>query len=155
VRQARTRLGELAAEQGRPEPPVTASLGTALAGDPDLPGPDELTRRLTDPDGMFGIPASLVPGMLNTGPPAQVASRLAEHADQGINRVVISVAAGNWFRQVELVAQARDLLGSDENARGSSSGPTLASRPGGRDEHERDTDAGHGTGSGGVTALAR
>jgi alkanesulfonate monooxygenase SsuD/methylene tetrahydromethanopterin reductase-like flavin-dependent oxidoreductase (luciferase family) len=118
VTEARTRLNELAAEQGRPAPPVTTSLGTALAGDPDLPGPEELTRRLTDPDGMFGIPASLLPSALNTGPPAEIAARLAEHADHGIDRVVISVAAGNWFRQVELVAEARDLLASDENARG-------------------------------------
>jgi alkanesulfonate monooxygenase SsuD/methylene tetrahydromethanopterin reductase-like flavin-dependent oxidoreductase (luciferase family) len=111
VAEARARLNELAAGRGRPELPVTASLGTAIAGDPDLPGPDELTRRLTDPDGLFGIPASLVPAVLNSGPPSQIAARLAEHADHGIERVVISVAAGNWFRQVELVAQARDLLG--------------------------------------------
>jgi len=117
VTEARARLNGLAAQQGRPEPPVTASLGTAMAGDPDLPGPDELTRRLTDPDGLFGIPADLVPAVLNTGPPGEIAARLAEHADHGIDRVVISVAGGNWFRQVELVAQARDLLGSDENAR--------------------------------------
>lgn len=112
ISQARARLEELAAEHGRPAPAVTVSLMTAIDGDPDLPGPGRLTRRLTDPDGIFGIPADQVPAVLHTGPPGQIAALLAERAGQGIERVVISVAAGNWFRQVELVAQARDLLGA-------------------------------------------
>ena len=83
---------------------------TAIAGDPDLPGQDQLTRRLTDPDGMFGIPADQVPAVLHTGPPAQIAELLAEHFSHGAERVVISVAAGDWFRQAELAAEARNLL---------------------------------------------
>lgn len=70
-----------------------------LTNDPDLPGQDELTRRLTDPDGMFAIPAEQIPAVLHTGPPSQIAERLAEQFDRGFERVVISVAAGNWFRQ--------------------------------------------------------
>jgi hypothetical protein len=83
---------------------------TAIAGDPELPGQDELTRRLTDPDGMFGIPADQVPAVIHTGPPAQIAELLAKHFSRGAERVVISVAAGNWFRQAELAAEARNLL---------------------------------------------
>jgi alkanesulfonate monooxygenase SsuD/methylene tetrahydromethanopterin reductase-like flavin-dependent oxidoreductase (luciferase family) len=108
---ARARLAELAAQHGRPVPPVTTSLMAAIAGDPDLPGQDELTRRLTDPDGMFGIPADQVPAVLHSGPPAKIAERLAEHFSRGAGRVVISVAAGDWFRQAELAAEARNLLG--------------------------------------------
>jgi alkanesulfonate monooxygenase SsuD/methylene tetrahydromethanopterin reductase-like flavin-dependent oxidoreductase (luciferase family) len=110
VTSARARLAELAAQHGRPAPPVTTSLMTAIAGDPDLPGQGELTRRLTDPDGMFGIPADQVPAVLHTGPPAQIAELLAEHFSHGAERVVISVAAGDWFRQAELAAEARNLL---------------------------------------------
>jgi alkanesulfonate monooxygenase SsuD/methylene tetrahydromethanopterin reductase-like flavin-dependent oxidoreductase (luciferase family) len=110
VTSARARLAELAAQRGRPAPPVTTSLMTAIAGDPDLPGQDELTRGLTDPDGMFGIPADQVPAVLHNGPPAQIAELLAEHFSHGSERVVISVAAGNWFRQAELAAEARNLL---------------------------------------------
>jgi len=117
VAAAQARLEELAAGYGRPVPPVTASLMTAITGDPDLPARDEMTRRLTDPDGMFGIPAEYVPSVLHAGPPGEIAARLAEHAGRGVERVVISVAAGNWFRQAELVARARDLLGGPAQAR--------------------------------------
>lgn len=110
VTAARARLAELAAQHGRPAPPVTTSLMTAIAGDPALPGQDELTRRLTDPDGMFGIPADQVPAVLHTGPPAQIAELLAGHFSRGAERVVISVAAGDWFRQAELAAEACNLL---------------------------------------------
>jgi alkanesulfonate monooxygenase SsuD/methylene tetrahydromethanopterin reductase-like flavin-dependent oxidoreductase (luciferase family) len=109
--QAFNQLQDLAAQNGRPVPALTTSLMTAIAGDPDLPGPDELTRRLSDPDGMFGIPADQVPAVLHAGPPSEIAARLAEQASSGAERVVISVAAGNWFRQLELVAQAKDLAG--------------------------------------------
>lgn len=74
-------------------------------------------------DGWFPLPAPLpviadqVPAALHTGPPIEIAARLAEQAAHGAERVVISVAAGNWFRQVELVAQARDLASADELAR--------------------------------------
>jgi hypothetical protein len=84
---------------------------TAITGDPDLPGQDELSRRLTDPDGMFAIPAGQIPAVLHTGPQGQLASRLAEQFGSGVERVVISVAAGGWFRQAELVAEAMNLLG--------------------------------------------
>jgi alkanesulfonate monooxygenase SsuD/methylene tetrahydromethanopterin reductase-like flavin-dependent oxidoreductase (luciferase family) len=110
VAEGRARLSELAARYGRPAPPVTASLMTAVTGDPDMPGPDELTRRLTDPDGMFAIPAGQIPAVLHVGPPSQIAARLAEQFGRGVERVVMSVAGGNWFRQAELVAEARDLL---------------------------------------------
>jgi alkanesulfonate monooxygenase SsuD/methylene tetrahydromethanopterin reductase-like flavin-dependent oxidoreductase (luciferase family) len=111
VTEAQARLNELAAQYGRPAPPVTASLMTAIAGDPDLPGQDGLTHRLTDPDGMFAIPADQIPAVLHAGPPSQIAARLAEQFGSGFERVVISVAAGNWFRQAELVAEAANLLG--------------------------------------------
>jgi hypothetical protein len=83
---------------------------TALAGDPAVPGPEALTRRVADPDGLFGIPADQVPAMVLTGGPAEVAERLAAHGEAGAARVAVSVAAGDWFRQAELVAEAHALL---------------------------------------------
>jgi hypothetical protein len=56
---------------------------------------------------MFGIPADQVPAGLHEGPPGEI----AEHFSRGAERVVISVAAGDWFRQAELAAEARELLG--------------------------------------------
>ncbi len=50
------------------------------------------------------------PFVLHAGPPAQIAELPAEHFSHGAERVVISVAAGNWFRQAELAAEARNLL---------------------------------------------
>src|SRR5690606_7954186 len=51
------RLGEVADELGRPLPSITASLMVAIDGDPSVPDRDGLVRRLTDPEGLFGMPA--------------------------------------------------------------------------------------------------
>jgi hypothetical protein len=78
-----------------------------------LSPPSSATRtcRLSDPDGLFGIPADQVPAVLHEGPPGEIAALLAEDFSHGAERVVISVAAGNWFRQAELAAEALNLLG--------------------------------------------
>jgi alkanesulfonate monooxygenase SsuD/methylene tetrahydromethanopterin reductase-like flavin-dependent oxidoreductase (luciferase family) len=106
----RARLRELAAERGRPAPAVTTGLLTALAGDPSVPDHDGLARLLTDPAGEFGMPAEAVGAVLADGPPAAVAARLADLADAGADRVVASFAAGDWHRQVDLLAEAAGLL---------------------------------------------
>ena len=68
--QGESRLAELAAARGRATPSVTASMVAALTGDPALPDHEGLVRALTDPDGMFGMPADAVPGTLTLGGPA-------------------------------------------------------------------------------------
>ncbi|MGH9191405.1 MAG: LLM class flavin-dependent oxidoreductase [Acidimicrobiales bacterium] len=109
--EGRARLAALAAARGRPAPSVTASMVAALTGDPALPDHDGLVRSLTDPDGMFGMPAEAVPGTLTGGRPADVASRISEYGEAGAERVVVTLAAGDWMRQAELLAEARALLG--------------------------------------------
>jgi alkanesulfonate monooxygenase SsuD/methylene tetrahydromethanopterin reductase-like flavin-dependent oxidoreductase (luciferase family) len=104
------RLASLAAERGRPAPGVTATVLVAFEGDPFLPGPDALGRLLSDPGGPFGIPADQVDGALIRGTPAIVAARLSELADAGADAIVADFAAGDWRRQAELLAQARDVL---------------------------------------------
>jgi alkanesulfonate monooxygenase SsuD/methylene tetrahydromethanopterin reductase-like flavin-dependent oxidoreductase (luciferase family) len=109
--EGRARLAELAAARGRPTPPVTGSMVAALSGDPALPDHDGLVRTLTDPDGIFGMPAEAVPGTLTLGGPAEVAARIAEYGEAGAERVVVTLAAGDWMRQAELLAEAGALLG--------------------------------------------
>lgn len=99
------RLRTLAAERGRPVPTVTASLMVALDGDPALPSPDAIRRSLTDPDGPYEMPAEVIPQVITTGPATAVADRLREFAEAGVQRVVFSVAAGDWHRQAELLAE--------------------------------------------------
>jgi alkanesulfonate monooxygenase SsuD/methylene tetrahydromethanopterin reductase-like flavin-dependent oxidoreductase (luciferase family) len=106
----KARLAGLATERGRPAPRITATVGVALEGDPLLPGPEALTRLLTDPSGPFGIPADQVSGALIRGTPAEVAARLAELSDAGADGIVVDFAAGDWYRQTELLAHARDAL---------------------------------------------
>jgi alkanesulfonate monooxygenase SsuD/methylene tetrahydromethanopterin reductase-like flavin-dependent oxidoreductase (luciferase family) len=105
------RLAELAAAQGRPAPAVTGSTMVALDGDPALPGPDELVRRISDPDGLFGMPADAVPDVVVTGGPAALADHVGALHATGAERVVVTVAAGDWFRQTELLAEAAAQLG--------------------------------------------
>jgi alkanesulfonate monooxygenase SsuD/methylene tetrahydromethanopterin reductase-like flavin-dependent oxidoreductase (luciferase family) len=106
------RLAGLAAARNRPAPQVTASMLTALRGDPALPDEHTLTRRLADVDGPFGIPAEYVPDMLVTGTSDEVAAHLADAAHSGARRVVVTFAGGDWHRQAELLADAGALLGS-------------------------------------------
>ena len=82
----------------------------AIDGDPQLPDSDALTRRMTDPDGIFGMPAEAVPDILVTGAPPAVAERLDAWAGAGADRVVVTLAAGNWHRQADLLAEAVALL---------------------------------------------
>ncbi len=109
--EGRARLSELADARGRPTPSVTASMVAALTGDPALPDHEGLVRALTDPDGLFGMPAAAVPGTLTLGGPAEVAARISEYGEAGAERVVVTLAAGDWMRQAELLAEAGALLG--------------------------------------------
>ena len=92
-------------------PQVTASMLTALRGDPALPDEHTLTRYLADVDGPFGIRAEYVRDMLVTGTTDEVAAHLADAARWGARRVVVTFAGGDWHRQAELLADARAMLG--------------------------------------------
>ena len=104
-------VADRAAEYGRPAPSITSSVMVAIEGDPSLPGRDAIIGLLTDPDGMFGIPAELAAGAVQAGGPAAIADHLTSVAAAGADRAVVSIAAGDWFRQAELLAEAREHLG--------------------------------------------
>ena len=100
----------LAVDQGRPAPAITGSVPVAVDGDHALPDPDRLMRRLTDPDGMFAMPADAVGDVVVMGGPPAVAERISAVHAAGAERVVVSIVAGNWYRQAELIARAVALL---------------------------------------------
>jgi hypothetical protein len=82
----------------------------AIDGDPALGTDVDIAARLTNPDGVFAMPAEAVDTMLVRGKPRVVAERLAALGAAGVDRVVLSSAAGDWHRQVELLAEARSFL---------------------------------------------
>jgi alkanesulfonate monooxygenase SsuD/methylene tetrahydromethanopterin reductase-like flavin-dependent oxidoreductase (luciferase family) len=104
------RLAELAGEIGRPTPAITASVMVAIEGDSTLPDDDGLVRRLSDPNGLFGIPADAARDMVVTGGPPVVAERISALRAIGAERIVVSIAAGDWDRQSELIAEAVALV---------------------------------------------
>jgi alkanesulfonate monooxygenase SsuD/methylene tetrahydromethanopterin reductase-like flavin-dependent oxidoreductase (luciferase family) len=100
------RIREFAFDAGRAVPNVTGSIVVALDGDPALPALDEIVKRLADPDGVYGMPTDAIPSMLVTGGADAVAARVDGWANLGAERVVFTIAAGDWHRQVELLASA-------------------------------------------------
>jgi alkanesulfonate monooxygenase SsuD/methylene tetrahydromethanopterin reductase-like flavin-dependent oxidoreductase (luciferase family) len=107
---AAEQLAELAADLGRPVPTITGSVSVAIDGDPALPDRNGLVRKLSDPNGIYAMPADAVPDILVTGGPAAVAERISALRAIGAERVVVTLAAGRWSRQAELLAEATALL---------------------------------------------
>lgn len=101
-----TRLGEQAAAAGRATPPATTSATVALDGDTSLPDHATIIRSLSDPEGMFAIPAEHAEESLVHGDPDFVAGHLNELAAHGVRRVVVTLVGGDWFRQADLLARA-------------------------------------------------
>lgn len=90
--------------------PVTASVMLALAGDLALPPREDLRRLLVDPDGLYGMPPEAADALLLQGGPVEVAEQLAAYGDAGAERVVVTLVAGSWHRQAELLAEAVAML---------------------------------------------
>jgi alkanesulfonate monooxygenase SsuD/methylene tetrahydromethanopterin reductase-like flavin-dependent oxidoreductase (luciferase family) len=104
------RLAALAGALGRLTPAITASVTVAIDGDPTLPDRQGLVRKLTDPDGIYGMPARAVADILVTGEPAAVAQRISALHAAGADWVVVTLAAGNWARQADLLAEAKGFI---------------------------------------------
>jgi alkanesulfonate monooxygenase SsuD/methylene tetrahydromethanopterin reductase-like flavin-dependent oxidoreductase (luciferase family) len=64
---------------------------------------------MSDPDGLYGAPADVVDQFLLYGEPEEIAERLRAYASAGATRIVVTIAAGDWHRQAELLADAVDL----------------------------------------------
>jgi alkanesulfonate monooxygenase SsuD/methylene tetrahydromethanopterin reductase-like flavin-dependent oxidoreductase (luciferase family) len=103
---ARERIAVAAEGAGKPMPRLTASTMVAIEGDPALPDADGVRALLTDPRGRFGMPAEAADDVVVRGGPALVAEHLGALAEAGARRVVVTVAAGDWHRQADLLAEA-------------------------------------------------
>lgn len=108
--QVRERLAELAAADGRPQPTMTALVMAAITGDPTLPDRTGVVDLVTDPTKKWAFPASHSDEIVRYGEPAYLAEQFADLGESGIQRVVVSVAAGEWDRQADLLAQTQQLL---------------------------------------------
>ena len=106
ARRSVDRLHELAAANSRPMPEIIGSVMVALDGDPALPDPTELTRQISDPNGVYGVPADLVDTMVIRGGTQLVVERVNAWGDLGARRVVVSLVGGDWRRQAELLNEA-------------------------------------------------
>jgi alkanesulfonate monooxygenase SsuD/methylene tetrahydromethanopterin reductase-like flavin-dependent oxidoreductase (luciferase family) len=104
--------GALPTAASRPTRPLIASVVAALGGDPALPTHEAIVRSLTDPDGMFGAPPDVAEAMLFEGSPAALAEHVEQLAAAGASSVAVTIGAGDWYRQVELLADARSLVGA-------------------------------------------
>lgn len=95
---------------GRAMPRITANAMVAIDGDRALPDHATVIRSVSDPDGIFAIPAEHAEGAVVGGGPGVVAEHLSRLATGGAQRIVVTPAAGDWFRQAELLAEAYRLL---------------------------------------------
>ncbi|MEV0827917.1 LLM class flavin-dependent oxidoreductase [Nonomuraea rubra] len=105
VARGRARLAELADGHGRPAP-VIAIGGAAHVGG----GATAQAEIAAGISGAYGRPLEEVAGIPLTGQPKEVAERLAEYRAAGASHAVIGISGGDWRRQVELLAEVRDLL---------------------------------------------
>lgn len=106
-------LRSRSAALGRDAPALTGSIVVALEGDPARPTDDEIVRQLADPDGVYGMPAEAIPSMLVTTAD-QLVERVQEWTALGAERVVFTLAAGDWEAQATLLRDALRRLGPDQ-----------------------------------------
>lgn len=103
-------FAELAAGRGRPAPSITGFVMAAIAGDPAIPDRRAAVDAVADPAGMYGFPYEVADAMMITGAPAEIAKQLVALREAGAERVAVTLV-GNWFRQVELLAETTRMLG--------------------------------------------
>ena len=98
------RLRQFAADAGRPAPSVTGSIirsrSTVIRR---CPRTVRSSEGLSDPDGVYGMPPDVIDSVLVTGGADEVGERIAGWAALGADRVVFTLAAGDWHRQAELL----------------------------------------------------
>jgi hypothetical protein len=86
--------------------PVIVNLTVAIADDPSLPSRAEVLDRMADPDGLYGMPREVADELLVYGEVDEIATRLHAYGDASAARIVVTFAAGDWWRQAELLAEA-------------------------------------------------
>jgi alkanesulfonate monooxygenase SsuD/methylene tetrahydromethanopterin reductase-like flavin-dependent oxidoreductase (luciferase family) len=91
-----------AAERGRPAPGVTTGVVASLGV--GAPSREAVVSSLAKGYNLSIEQAASIP---ITGGPDEAAERMAAHFEVGAGELVVSFAGGDWFRQVELLSEAR------------------------------------------------
>ena len=102
----RADLRALAAELARPVPPIAVGLFGSLG--PDGVPASHLAAGIS---GSYGVDADRAAQLPVSGTPAAAAERLAAYCAAGADHLVVGLAGANWRHQVDLLAEARSLLG--------------------------------------------
>ncbi|GAA3474116.1 LLM class flavin-dependent oxidoreductase [Nonomuraea roseola] len=100
-------LAELAAQHGRPAPVIAIGGAAALGSGPGVPSRAEIAEGIS---GAYGRPLEDVIEIPLTGQPKEVAERLAVYREAGAEHAIIGISGGDWRAQVDLLAEARNLL---------------------------------------------
>ncbi|MER5771763.1 LLM class flavin-dependent oxidoreductase [Streptomyces sp. NPDC001985] len=109
VARGTARLREIAAEHGRPAPATSVWLHAGL-GD----GESVTSARAAFLESLvkqFGLAADEAAEVPIGGTPEEAAERFTAYAEAGATHLDLVVDGGDWRRQVELIAEARALLG--------------------------------------------
>lgn len=99
------RLRDIATEAHRLPPPITGSIVVALDDGTESSSAHRVHARLTDPDGMYGMPADASTHML-VRDPVTLRERVDGWAALGAERIVLNIATDTWDQQARLVADA-------------------------------------------------
>lgn len=103
------KLREIAAEHGRPAPSTTVWLHAGIGDEESVRTAREaFERSLVE---MYGVAPEDAPHVPIGGSPKEAAERFAAYAEAGADHIDLVVDGGDWKRQVELIAEARALLG--------------------------------------------
>ncbi|MFD4998020.1 LLM class flavin-dependent oxidoreductase [Streptomyces buecherae] len=102
------RLAERAVWRGRPAPTVAVGVVGALGGGPELPGRGALAARVAAARGVAVDALATAPVV---GGAREAAERLHAYWGAGARHVVVGFADGDWRAQVDVLAEARALLG--------------------------------------------
>lgn len=107
---AATRLRKLAVEAGRPAPRIHLGLHGVLGTRPeDDADRADMSRTIGD---FFEMSPEQVATVTIVGTPEQAAARLTEYAHAGVDHMTIGLDGRDYFRQLDLLGQVRELLRS-------------------------------------------
>ncbi len=105
VTQRRERLGELAAEQGRPVPKVALVLGAHVDADQGR----ARQRASTYIQGMYGMPFERLEHWIPVGPAALVAEHVRAQCEAGVQEIIFTLLGDDPLAQIERLAAVREL----------------------------------------------
>jgi len=107
IRAGQATLRELSQEAGRPMPAVSVSVFATLDAHLGGMSREALVGMMSDE---WGFPREAADQVVLSGTPTEVAERLDEHAESGVEHIIVTPFGGSWRRQCDLLAEAKSLL---------------------------------------------